>query len=38
MYVYFDVDENTILELKQDVREGKIKVQGHGKIPVRNGP
>ena len=37
MYVYFDVDEHTILQIEQGVREGKIKVRGPGKIPVRMG-
>ncbi len=34
IYVYFTVDENTILQLKEDVRTGKIKVKDKELIPV----
>ena len=36
MYVYFDVDERTILEVQQHIREGKIKLRDKEKetIPV----
>jgi RND family efflux transporter MFP subunit len=32
IYVYFDVDEQTILALEQAVREGQIRVEGEKKI------
>jgi RND family efflux transporter MFP subunit len=34
MYVYFDIDEHTILELQEAVRKGKIKVKENEAIPV----
>jgi len=42
MYVYFDADENTILRIQRDVREGKIKLEKikleqYDLIPVRMG-
>jgi multidrug efflux system membrane fusion protein len=38
MYVYFDVDENTMLRVEQLVREGKIPVREKGEIvPVEIG-
>jgi len=37
MYVYFDMDEQTILRVKQNVREGKIKAKEPTKIPVMMG-
>ena len=37
MYVYFDVDERKLLEIQQDVREGKIKSSGRSKIEVQMG-
>jgi RND family efflux transporter MFP subunit len=33
----FDVDENTFLRLKKDVREGRIKVERADEIPVKMG-
>src|SRR5262249_13103101 len=37
MYVYFDVDERTILALQAQVREGKIESTRTAKIPVLMG-
>jgi RND family efflux transporter MFP subunit len=37
MYVYFDIDERTILQLEQNIRQGKIKVQSGAQIPVGMG-
>ena len=34
MYVYFDIDEHTILELQEAVRTGKIKVKENEVLPV----
>ena len=34
MYVYFDIDEHTILELQEAVRRGKIKVKENEVMPV----
>lgn len=34
MYVYFNVDERTILDIRVAVREGKIKVRSEEEIPV----
>jgi RND family efflux transporter MFP subunit len=34
MYVYFDIDEHTILELQELVRKGKIKVKENEAVPV----
>jgi RND family efflux transporter MFP subunit len=37
MYVYFDMDEQTILRVKQNVREGKIKAKETEKVPAMMG-
>jgi len=37
MYVYFDMDEPTILRVQQSIREGKIKAKDPSKIPVMMG-
>ena len=37
MYVYFDMDEQTILRVQQNVREGKIKAKETAKVPVMMG-
>ncbi len=34
MYVYFDVDEDTVLSIGQAVREGRIQVKGENEVPV----
>jgi RND family efflux transporter MFP subunit len=34
MYAYFDVDERTVLRVKQLVREGKLGTPDHAEIPV----
>lgn len=35
MYVYFDMDERTLLKLRRLVREGKIKTRSEAEVPVR---
>jgi RND family efflux transporter MFP subunit len=37
MYAYFDVDENTVLRVRQLVREGKADSPREGPVPVRLG-
>jgi RND family efflux transporter MFP subunit len=37
MFVYFDVDEHTLLEVQREIREGRIKTSDHGRIPVLMG-
>lgn len=37
IYVYFDIDEHTILEVRQDVRSGRIKTKDSDVIPVAMG-
>lgn len=38
MYVYFDVDERTVLRIQQLIREGKFKsARRHGDVPVEFG-
>ncbi len=34
MYVYFDIDEPTILRIQQGIREGAIKMREKDKVPV----
>ena len=34
MFVYFDVDERTLLRLRRLIREGKIKSREEAEIPV----
>ena len=34
MYVYFDIDENTVLRVRRAVNEGKIRRYQQGEIPV----
>lgn len=37
IYVYFDVDEQTILDVREDVRTGRIKVREKEQVPVQMG-
>ena len=37
MYAYFDMDERTVLRIRQLIREGKAKSAGHTKWPVALG-
>lgn len=34
MYVYFDMDERTVLQLRKAIREGKLQPADGGKLPV----
>jgi multidrug efflux system membrane fusion protein len=34
MYAYFDVDEPTLVQIRQAIAEGKIKIRPQGEIPV----
>lgn len=34
MYVYFDIDERTILNLEQAIRDGRIQASGEREVPV----
>jgi multidrug efflux system membrane fusion protein len=37
MYVYFDVDEHTVLRIQDLIREGKFKTARHNRVPIRMG-
>ena len=37
MYVYFDMDESTLLRIRKAIAEGKITVPADGHLPVRLG-
>ena len=37
MYVYFDVDEHTVLRIQDMIREGKFKTARHNRVPIQMG-